>query len=59
MLRTDPFLGGIEAAVGRLAAAGVPFEHYDSGSTKTDERGSLRPARSRRGFGTRSGTSCR
>jgi len=33
----------IEAAVDRLAAAGVRFEHYDEEPIKTDERGIATP----------------
>ena len=33
----------IEAAVDRLAAAGVTFEHYDEGPLKTNEKGIATP----------------
>ena len=33
----------IEAAVDRLLAAGVRFEHYDEGPIKTDEKGIATP----------------
>jgi catechol 2,3-dioxygenase-like lactoylglutathione lyase family enzyme len=33
----------IEATVDQLIAAGVVFEHYDSGPIKTNEKGIARP----------------
>ncbi len=32
----------VEAAVDELTAAGVPFEHYEWGDIKTDEKGIMR-----------------